>query len=58
MEVISALVEARKTRGLTQLARIESGKQSPTLDTLIRICRALNCSLAVVMRGYEDEPGT
>lgn len=71
MEVIKALIEARKIRGLTQrqlaekvgikqpqLARIESGKQSPTIRTLVGICEALDYSLEIVVVRDENEPST
>ncbi len=67
MEVIQALIEVRKERGLSQralaekigmsqsqLARLESGKLStPNLSTLNRVCEGLGCTLTVVTKEYE-----
>ena len=59
-EIISAIVEQRTSLGLSQrelaaqceipqstLARIESFKTSPNLDTLLKIMQPLGLSLAV-----------
>lgn len=59
--VIDALIEQRKAKGWTQkdlaeatsltqsvIARMESKKATPQLDTLIKVVLALDCSLEVV----------
>ena len=59
--VIDALIERRKAKGWTQkdlakatsltqsvIARLESKRATPQLDTLVRIVLALECNLEVV----------
>ena len=59
--VIDALIELRKAKGLTQkelaqassltqsvIARLESKKNIPQLDTLLKVATALGCDIAVV----------
>ena len=61
MAIIDELIEIRKAKGLTQkeladaahltqsvVARFESKKVTPQLDTLLRVAAALGCSLEVV----------
>lgn len=59
--IIDKLIEFRKARGLTQrelaeasrltqsvIARLESKKTIPQLDTLLKVAAALDCDIAVV----------
>ena len=59
--IIDRLVEERHNKGLTQkelaaaacltqsvIARFESKKATPQLDTLLKVAQALGCSLEVV----------
>ena len=59
--IIDQLIEQRHLQGMTQkelaqaarlsqpvIARLESKKTSPQLDTLIRVAHALGCRLEVV----------
>lgn len=59
--IIDRLIEQRHSRGMTQaalskaagiaqpaLARLESKKATPQLDTLLKVAAALDCSLEVV----------
>lgn len=59
--IIDRLIEQRHSRGMTQkelakaasltqsvIARLESKKTTPQLDTLLRVAAALGCDLAVV----------
>lgn len=59
--IIDLLVEQRHNRGMTQkelaqaacltqsvIARLESKKVMPQLDTLLKIAAALDCNLSVV----------
>lgn len=59
--IIDKLIELRKAKGLTQkelaqassltqsvIARLESKKAIPQLDTLLKVASALGCELAVV----------
>ena len=59
--VIDALIEERHKKGMTQtelasscsltqsvIARLESKKASPQLDTLMKVARALDCDIKVV----------
>lgn len=61
--IIDKLVEARKSRGMTQkdlafavnlpqatIGRLESKKHTPQLDTLLKIAEALNCDIEVVFK--------
>lgn len=68
--IINELIERRKAKGLTQrdlakatkltqpvIARLESKKVVPQLDTLLKIAVALGCDLAVVPAGQEAQKG-
>jgi transcriptional regulator with XRE-family HTH domain len=59
--IIDSLIEQRKSKGLTQrdlakatnltqsvIARLESKKAIPQLDTLLKVVRALDCNLEIV----------
>lgn len=59
--IIDNLIEQRKSKGLTQrdlakatnltqsvIARLESKKAIPQLDTLLKVVRALDCNLEIV----------
>ena len=59
--IIDRLVEQRRLQGLTQkqlaesacltqsvIARLESKKATPQLDTLLKVAAALGCDIAVV----------
>ncbi len=59
--IIDLLIEQRHNRGMTQkelaqaacltqsvIARLESKKATPQLDTLLKVAAALGCDLAVV----------
>jgi transcriptional regulator with XRE-family HTH domain len=59
--IIDELIELRKSKGLTQkelakvscltqsvIARLESKKVTPQLDTLLKIASALGCDIAIV----------
>lgn len=59
--VINSLIEQRRSKGMTQkelaeaagltqsvVARLESGKSSPQLDTLLKVVSALDCCLEIV----------
>ena len=59
--IIDLLIEQRHNRGMTQkelaqaacltqsvIARLESKKAMPQLDTLLKVAAALGCDLAVV----------
>lgn len=59
--IIDKLIELRKAKGLTQkelaqaacltqsvIARLESKKATPQLDTLLKVASALGCDIAVV----------
>ncbi len=59
--VIDALIDERHKKGMTQtelaslcsltqsvIARLESKKASPQLDTLMKVARALDCDIKVV----------
>ena len=59
--IIDELIELRKAKGLTQrelakaaklaqpaIARLESKKVMPQLDTLLKVAATLGCDLAVV----------
>ncbi len=60
-EIIDCLIEARKSKGMTQrdlakaacltqsvIARLESKKAMPQLDTLLKVAAALDCGLQIV----------
>lgn len=60
-EIIDRLIEQRHDRGMTQkelaeaacltqsvIARLESKKATPQLDTLVKVAEALGCGIAVV----------
>lgn len=62
--IINELIERRKAKGLTQrelakaakltqpvIARLESKKVVPQLDTLLKVATALGCDLAVIPIG-------
>lgn len=59
--IIDTLIEQRKDRGMTQtdlakasdltqsvIARLESKKAIPQLDTLLKVVNALDCTLQIV----------
>ncbi len=59
--IIDTLIEQRRSRGMTQkelaqaacltqsvIARLESKKATPQLDTLIKVADALGCDLAII----------
>ncbi len=59
--IIDTLIEQRRSQGLTQkelaqaacltqsvIARLESKKATPQLDTLIKVADALGCDLAII----------
>lgn len=59
--IIDLLIEQRHNRGMTQkelakassltqsvIARLESKKATPQLDTLLKVATALGCSITVV----------
>ncbi len=59
--IIDSLVEQRHSKGMTQkdlakasnltqsvIARLESKKAMPQLDTLLKVASALDCNIAVV----------
>lgn len=59
--IIDTLIEQRHNKGMTQkelakascltqsvIARLESKKATPQLDTLLKVANALGCDLAVV----------
>lgn len=59
--IIDSLIEQRHIKGMTQkelakasclaqsvIARLESKKATPQLDTLIKVASALGCDIAVV----------
>lgn len=59
--IIDTLIEQRKEKGMTQkdlakatdltqsvIARLESKKTIPQLDTLIKVVNALDCNLEIV----------
>ena len=61
--IIDTLIEQRKEKGMTQkdlakatkltqsvIARLESKKATPQLDTLLKIVSALDCNIALVPR--------
>lgn len=60
-DVIDSLISERKNKGMTQkqlaqassltqsvIARLESKKASPQLDTLVKVASALDCDIALV----------
>lgn len=66
--IINELIERRKAKGLTQrdlakaakltqpvIARLESKKVVPQLDTLLKVAAALGCDLAVIPIGQEGQ---
>lgn len=59
--IIDSLIEQRRSKGMTQkelakasnltqsvIARLESKKATPQLDTLLKVASALDCDIAVV----------
>ena len=59
--IIDTLIEQRKNKGMTQtdlakasdltqsvIARLESKKAMPQLDTLLKVVNALDCTLQIV----------
>lgn len=65
--IIDRLIERRHDRGMTQkelaeaacltqsvIARLESKKATPQLDTLVKVAGALGCDIAVVPVGEEQ----
>lgn len=59
--IIDSLIEQRRSKGMTQkelakasnltqsvIARLESKKATPQLDTLLKVASALGCDIAVV----------
>jgi len=62
--IIDSLIEQRHNQGMTQkelakascltqpvIARLESKKTTPQLDTLLKVASALGCSIKVVPSG-------
>ena len=60
-KLLKATIEARKKANMTQeqlskktkikqsaIARFESGKQSPNIDTLLKILEAVGCTIEIV----------
>lgn len=67
IEIIDRLIEERHNKGLTQkelaaaacltqpvIARLESKKAIPQLDTLLKVASALDCAVEVVPRKTEN----
>ena len=61
--IIDTFIEQRKEKGMTQkdlakatkltqsvIARLESKKATPQLDTLLKVVSALDCNIALVPR--------
>ena len=61
--IIDSLIEQRKEKGMTQnelakatdltqsvIARLESKKATPQLDTLVKVADALECNLRIVQK--------
>lgn len=59
--IIDSLIEQRRSKGMTQkelakaacltqsvIARLESKKVTPQLDTLLKVASALDCDIAIV----------
>ncbi len=59
--IIDSLIEQRHNKGMTQkdlakascltqsvIARLESKKATPQLDTLVKVASALGCNIAIV----------
>lgn len=59
--IIDSLIKQRHNKGMTQqelakatcltqsvIARLESKKATPQLDTLLKVATALNCDIAVI----------
>lgn len=59
--IIDSLIEQRRSKGMTQkelaeascltqsvIARLESKKATPQLDTLLKVASALDCDIAVI----------
>ena len=51
--IVTELIEARHEKGISQkkLARMETGKTSPQLDTVLKVLASLGKTLAVVSLG-------
>ena len=62
--IIDSLIEQRRNKGMTQkdlaaascltqsvIARLESKKAVPQLDTLLKVAAALGCDIAVIPAG-------
>lgn len=62
--------ELRQNRALTQeelahlaglhrtyMTHVETGRVNPSLETLARLARALECDIADLTRGLQDVPG-
>lgn len=62
--IIDSLIEQRHNKGMTQrdlaeassltqsvIARLESKKATPQLDTLLKVASALGCDIAVIPTG-------
>lgn len=62
--IIDSLIELRHSKGMTQkelaqascltqsvIARLESKKATPQLDTLLKVASALDCDIAVIPAG-------
>ena len=67
VNIIDRLIEQRHNKGMTQkelagaanltqsvIARLESKKATPQLDTLLKVAAALGCDLAVVPMAKQD----
>lgn len=61
IDIIDSLIEQRHNKGMTQkelakascltqsvIARLESKKAIPQLDTLLKVANALDCNIAVI----------
>lgn len=62
--IINMLIEQRHNKGMTQkelaeascltqsvIARLESKKATPQLDTLLKVAAALDCDIAIIPTG-------
>ena len=52
-EVLSGLADI----GRSHLSAIERGERKPTLETLFRICSALDIKMSLVVKKIEEELG-
>ena len=69
--IIDSLIEQRRSKGMTQkelaeassltqsvIARLESKKATPQIDTLLKVASALGCDIAVVPAAKRLTPDT